>query len=92
MSQMFHFVNHTLEQFNYARLPQRILVTVGGAEQEEVDDFQMVTMAEHVVEEMVKLPMFRKDENIWLQVYPHETHSFEAWKERLWNSLKIIWG
>ena len=92
VSHMFHFVNQTMKQFTRGRLPQRILVTVGADEQTADDDFQMVKMAEVVVEEMVKLPVFKKDENVWLQVYPNTNHSAVAWVERLGYSLKIIWG
>ena len=89
VANMFHFVNHTLPQFSNDRLPQRILVTVGDGE--SGGDFAMVSMAQLVVEEMTKLPSFKKDVNIWLQIYPHKEHNEQAWVDRMWNSLKIIW-
>jgi len=88
-SHTFHFVNQTLKTFNQGRLPQRILVTVGADEGGSAH--HMVDMAQLVVEEMVKLPVFRKNENIWLKVYPNTNHSIQSYIERLPYSLKTMW-
>ena len=52
----------------------------------------MIKGASLATQKMVELPYFQKDENIWFHVYPGKLHSEEAFVDRIWNALKIMWN
>ena len=53
---------------------------------------RMIKGASLATQKMVELPYFKKDENIWFHVYPGKLHSEEAFVDRIWNALKIMWN
>ena len=54
--------------------------------------YRMIEGASLATQKMVELPYFQKDENIWFHVYPGKFHTDEAYIERIWNSLRIMWN
>ena len=75
----FQFME-TLDDPNLSsnRLAQKILIDVGGAEEEgEDDDFKMISAATMVAHKMMEMPLFERDSNIWLQVYPGKNSQFD---------------
>jgi len=94
MENEFQFID-TLDDPKWSsnRLPQKIIIDVGGAEEEgDDDDFKMVTAGKMVADKLMEMPYFEKDKNIWFQVYPGKNHSLLSWFQRIWNPLKMLWN
>ena len=52
----------------------------------------MVGAAEMVTEKLAQSAYFQENENLWFHVYPGKFHTDEAYIDRIWNSLRIMWN
>ena len=50
----------------------------------------MTVAAKEVFESMNKLPQFKVDKNLWLNVFMDRNHGFDAFMARIWHTFRTL--
>jgi hypothetical protein len=50
----------------------------------------MASITTSVYKFMSSHPMLKANREVWHQIYPGKSHTFEAWLQRIWNAFKIL--
>ena len=84
----FFFTNVSLQDSSLRtnRPYQRIYLDAGGSELQSLFIEPLI----YVKQELESTDRFESDKNLWVDIYPGDTHNFPTWVSRIWNPLKIL--
>ena len=84
----FFFTNVSLQdsKLRADRPYQRIYMDAGGLELQNL----FIEPLLYVKQELESTCRFESDKNLWVDIYPGDTHNFPTWVSRIWNPLKIL--
>ncbi|XP_063415131.1 uncharacterized protein LOC134697045 [Mytilus trossulus] len=86
----FDFINNTLrdKSFQQRRFPQKIVLDAGS--EETVSPYKLTQSTVETAKRISNTPGFTMNHNVWVNIYPGETHTVLSWFSRFWTVCQTL--